>query len=224
VRRLTVSKRVGERRVKLRVGTRDRATWREVTRHGYHRPPEQLQDVEYILDLGSNVGLTVVDFAHQYPAAVIGGVEMDHENYEMSLVNTADISDRVRLHNAAIGPVAGTLLYTKRGRETWGYRAEVEGDTEVTAMTIDNAIEVCMLPRVDYLKMDLEGMEKSVLSEPAGEWPLATRCVYVELHWGYDVSEAQRDLRRLGFEETWGSSKHENAVYALRDADSWRVS
>lgn len=223
MRRVTVTKRVGEQRVKLRVGTRDWATWREVTRHGYHRPPEQLQDVEYILDLGSNVGLTVVDLAHQYPAALIAAVEMDRENYEMSLVNTADISDRVRLHNAAIGPVAGTLRYTKRGGETWGYSAGDEGDTEVEAMTIDNAIEVCRLPRVDYLKMDLEGMEESVLGDPAGGWPLVTRCLYVELHGAYDVSHAQRDLQRLGFEETWPSSKHGTALYALRDANAWRI-
>ena len=49
----------------------------------YHLPPRELGPIRTILDLGSNIGLTVMHYAVLFPEARILGIEMDHDNYEI---------------------------------------------------------------------------------------------------------------------------------------------
>lgn len=54
----------------------------------YHFPPINLPKHAVILDLGSNIGLTVRHLKCHYPGAIIIGVELDHENFLLAQKNT----------------------------------------------------------------------------------------------------------------------------------------
>jgi len=51
---------------------------------------------------------------------------------------------------------------------------------------------------VDFIKMDIEGAEREVLSKNTG-WASAVRSIQVEVHDPYTVEQCERDLRELGF-------------------------
>ena len=53
-------------------------------------------------------------------------------------------------------------------------------------------------PRIDFVKMDIEGTERSVLREKT-EWAQRVQCIKAELHRGYTKAECIADLERLGF-------------------------
>jgi hypothetical protein len=50
---------------------------------------------------------------------------------------------------------------------------------------------------VDYVKMDVEGAERALLGQSEG-WVGAVRCLKVEVHQPYTVTECVRDLERVG--------------------------
>jgi hypothetical protein len=60
----------------------------------YQDPPADCRSPALILDLGANIGTTMVYFAHRYPAARIVGVEMDPDNARLCRRNIAHLGAR----------------------------------------------------------------------------------------------------------------------------------
>jgi hypothetical protein len=50
---------------------------------------------------------------------------------------------------------------------------------------------------IDFVKMDIEGAERELL-KAGGEWTQNVRCVKVEIHPPYSLSECLNDFQRLG--------------------------
>jgi len=58
-------------------------------------------------------------------------------------------------------------------------------------------LDMMNVPKVDYVKMDIEGAEADVL-EGAGEWLSRIRCLKVEIHSPYTVEHCIETLERHG--------------------------
>jgi len=149
----------------------------------YHLPPEGLGAVRTILDLGSNIGLTIAHLAALYPEARILGVELDAANAELAARNIAPFGDRCRVRHAAVWHEPGEVAYG--GARESGY-AIVTGEgpavrTTVPAVTVGALIDELGVEEVDYVKMDIEGAEKEVLAA-AGSWLPRVRSIKVEVH------------------------------------------
>jgi FkbM family methyltransferase len=170
----------------------------------FHLPPEDLGDVRTILDLGSNIGLTIAHMAAKYPEARILGVELDRGNYELASRNIAAFGDRCQLNNAAVWHEPGEIHYG--GVRESGY-AIMTGEAEpathtAPAVTVDQLIEQLGVDEIDYVKMDIEGAEKEVLAA-AGSWLGKVRCIKVEVHPEkastlYTLGNCADDLERHG--------------------------
>lgn len=172
----------------------------------YHPPPDGIGEVRTILDLGSNIGLTVAHMAAVYPEARILGVELDAGNFELAQRNTSAYGERCRILHAAVWHEAREVAYA--GARESGYAiVSGEGNAQTTAVpgvTVDALIEELGGGEIDYVKMDIEGAEKEVLAN-AGSWLPRVRSIKVEVHPEkastlYTLGDCIDDLVRHGFD------------------------
>lgn len=162
---------------------------------GFHLPPEPLERPAVILDLGANVGYTAVSFAMRYPTARIIAVEMDADNAAVCAANLAQFGNRCTVINAAIWSSSGTVSY---GGANVHDLAVGAGGRTATAMTIDEILDRWGIPEVDYLKMDIEGAEASVVRPPL-LWARRVRALSVEVHPPATMDSCRSMLIDAGF-------------------------
>lgn len=138
-----------------------------------------------ILDVGANIGLATLWWKLHYPAARVLAVEADPKIYSMleTNVRTFGFAD-VQLLNAAAWTGSGVLKFSPDDSD--GGRVSSEG-IEVNAVSLAELIE--RFDTVDFLKLDIEGGERTVL--PAIEGSLRrVRTMFCEYH--SSVGEPQR--------------------------------
>jgi FkbM family methyltransferase len=214
------------RRVLVRPSTSDVDTVWGTFARGYHRPPRELagRRLELILDLGANIGLTMADLAVRFPGARLVGVELDADNVFLARANVAPWRDRCDVVHAAVWTSDSEVFYAPLPGHTAGHRiggtgpAPPAGTVRVPALSLDTLVgRHAQGGRVDYLKMDVEGAERALLSENV-EWARRVACINVEVHHPYRVDECARDLRLLGF-DTRTDPRHRGCVIGVR---KWR--
>ena len=125
--------------------------------------PAADSDAKVILDLGSNIGLSVLYFHICCPEALIVAVEPDPETFRRLELNTKRLS-RVRLVNVAVAGESGTVeLYSSA--HSWEAslypRAGLNLQRRVPAVTLDDLLGSLRLSDVDVVKMDIEAPERT---------------------------------------------------------------
>lgn len=188
--------------VSYRPGTSDENVIVDVFERKYHVPPNGAPPPGTILDLGANIGLTMLHYRMLYPDAEIFGVEMDPENVTVAYRNTDDpvLCAAVTAKNRIEG-------YNAEG-EPWAYNLDALGDR----VTVGVPLGRIGRRHVDLVKMDIEGSEASVL--PTADLS-RFQAILVETHGDYTKPDAIRDLQAAGF-ETRADLPHVRAVYAWR--------
>jgi FkbM family methyltransferase len=121
-----------------------------------------------IVDLGSNVGISVLLFKSRYPEARVVAVEPQPASFALLRENTRHLEAVTTVH-AAIAAQGGLVtLYS--GARSWAAStvpgAEQGDRHDVPALTFDTLAEQESLVDIDVLKMDVEGAETAVLASP----------------------------------------------------------
>jgi FkbM family methyltransferase len=182
---------------------------------GYHLPPADLPENAVILDLGVNVGYTVIDLARRYPTARIIGLEMDRENFEIAFKNVQPYGSRCTLLHAAVWTEDGEVSY--EGQTTDSFHISSDGGESavtVRARSIGSLMSEYNLDRIDYIKMDIEGAEQELI-ELAEEWAPKVGMMNIEAHSSEIFEFIQEKLGKLGFDCT-PSKSHWMSVFAVR--------
>jgi len=177
--------------------TSDVATLMETFLNHFHNPPSNLDRDAIILDLGSNVGYTLVNLHYYYPNAKFIGVEMDKENYDFAMKNVTHIKNCV-LINAACWKNGGEITYC--GKESNSFSictSNYTNQKHVKAITIDQIMNYTNIEYIDFIKMDIEGAETEVICN-FGNWINKTNSMNIELHYT-DGSEIIKCLMEHGF-------------------------
>jgi FkbM family methyltransferase len=113
-------------------------------------------------------------------------VEPERENFELLARNTADSPNIVAV-NSAIWSDSRPRQLKDRSTGSWGYTiAESENPTILMdqftpCVTIESLMRDHGLDRIDILKMDVEGSEKSIL-EASEPWIDSVAVLTIELH------------------------------------------
>lgn len=119
-----------------------------------------------VIDLGAHIGLATLFFRSRYPDAHILAVEPDPSSYAMLARNVGGLSN-VKILNVAAGAENGTATLFKQD-STWAsslHRAEgPRGAVEIETRSLDTMLGDLAEPRVDLLKIDIEGAERAVLT------------------------------------------------------------
>ena len=200
--------------IQVRPGTADVFTVDDTFGPGYHRSLWNLPERPVILDLGANIGLTVLDYGLAYPQATIIGVELDEANARLARLNTKRVAGATIIH-AGIAAHEGLVTYDTA--DTNAHAISPAGDRTAPAITIAALLEQLGADAIDLLKMDIEGTEREVLADGAG-WASAVRHILVETHLPYTREQCIRDLRRLGF-NAHVDDRHPASVAASNDIE-----
>lgn len=187
---------LGGTRVYCRPGTSDATVLYDAFYRRYHLPPPEIGAPRTILDLGSNIGLTVAHYAALYPAARIVAVELDEENARACGRNLAPWGDRCSLVRGAAWSENGEVAYA--GPSTQARRIDPAGLLRSPAYDMPTLLDMVGGSVVDFVKMDIEGAEQELFRRPQA-WIGRVRCLKVEVHAPYSVAACIGDLERFGF-------------------------
>ena len=160
---------------------------------------EAKSDSPVIIDCGSNIGMSVFFFKYAYPNCRVIAFEPDPETFQVLKTN-AEMNQwgNVELHNVAVFPTEGIIdfysdpdrpgslvMSTCRGRFSRG------PDRPVTLHKVQaRRLSPYIQEEVDFLKMDIEGIETAVMEELAqcGKLRLIRQMV-LEYHHHLDPEE-----------------------------------
>jgi FkbM family methyltransferase len=142
----------------------------------------ELRKPKWILDLGANYGYSTWELAKKYPTAQIVAVEMDEGNCLTLRKNVHQFGERVTVINAAVMAAPGTVEYDGLAPTT--YTTLAVSSKEAEAVTIDQIMEEVGCPYWDYIKMDIEGSEWSILRGKM-PWLKQTHVIKIEVHEHY---------------------------------------
>jgi FkbM family methyltransferase len=139
-----------------------------------------------ILDAGANTGFSSLYFARRFPEAEILALEPEAGNAALLTRNTASCP-RIRTIQAALWDRDETLEIVDWFGEC-GYRTKAVGEDMqrpvcgvARGVCVPSLMEEAGWERIDLLKMDIEGAEKTVLAGPP-EWLERVGVLAVETH------------------------------------------
>jgi FkbM family methyltransferase len=149
-------------------------------------------DRPFILDCGSNIGMSVLFFKKIYPNARIVGFEPDPATFKKLTENVEQnhLHD-VALHQCALSDKEGTIeFFHKQGSLVMSTLKErIDGQQIVVPA---RRLSTFITDSVDLLKMDIEGAEEVVLPELAASGKLGLiKQMHIEYH-HHIVGDADR--------------------------------
>lgn len=218
---LTIRPHGWKQRVTIRKNYTDREVIDYVLADQYHLPPPEaaITSNAIILDLGSNIGLTIAHMKQHYPNATIYGYEMNVDNYQLAKQNTATY-DKVYIFNKAIWIDNGTVVYSKNSDfDSFSIEQNVKKSEQITveSITLHSILKQHDLKRVDYVKMDIEGAEREIFNQKDLSWLAFVNCINIELHLEENetVDHYIDLLKSYGF-NAWKDSKHWSSIMAIK--------
>jgi FkbM family methyltransferase len=164
----------------------------------------QLPDTSVVVDAGANIGLVSIPVAQALLPR--GGVVHAFEVQRMlfyALCGSAALNDLENLivYNRALGATAGMM---GAGKPDYGQPQDFglfslvgqqEAQTEqIEVVTIDSL----GLPRLDFLKIDVEGMEIEVLKGARGSIERHQPCGWIE-YWKVDIADIKAAFSGLDY-------------------------
>lgn len=126
--------------------------------------------MHYMIDGGANIGLASIYFKSHFANIKIAAFEPNHANAEvfkknMSLNQLPDIS----LYEKGLWNARVNLIQDENPQLhlEWGYSFKEMDNQEssnslIEGITIEESLEILHWPKIDYLKIDIEGAEKKL--------------------------------------------------------------
>ncbi len=146
-----------------------------------------ISDPKNILDLGSNIGLSVMFFATKYPEARIISIEPDPDTFKLLEKNTKQFNNVVLLQSA-ISNTKGNIVFFKNQKHNASsiyHRNSDDQKITVNTTTLLDIFSENNLNEIDILKFDIEGAEFKVF-ENWNDWQ-KIKSITGEIH--ADLSE-----------------------------------
>jgi FkbM family methyltransferase len=170
--------------VHIRVRTTDASIYREILLCGEYGNFDLPFTPTTIVDVGANIGMASIYYAHRYPGARIISIEAEDSNFEMLRKNVAAYPNITPIHVALWNrdgfvnvrqPDPATGAFGK-----WGFVTSEEPGCQVRAITMRTLMTERIIGSIDLLKVDIEGAEKEVFE--SCDWMSQVRALVIELH------------------------------------------
>ncbi len=160
-----------------------------VNRRVYGDIVRYVSPCQYIVDIGANIGLASRFFATQVPDCRILAIEPDGANYRMLERNLAKFveSGRCTITRTAVWSRAIELsVFASTGvadnYEGMAVREKFEqGDQVVDGMTMKDVLASSGFPRIDLVKIDIEGAETEIFHGDLA-WLDRVQAIAIEFH------------------------------------------
>jgi FkbM family methyltransferase len=214
----TVEVRLKERgrllHLPLRLNGVDYTLVREIFGRGLY--DAQADNVRTILDLGGNIGVATLFLHARFTDATIATVEPVTQNIQI-------LEETVRLNNipatifaAAVGIEDGSAVLHPSSDPTAGSLTPSSDSGEsitVQQVSVPTIMKKMAWNQIDFLKVDIEGYEKILLSSK-NDWLNSVNVIVGEAHGHakYGLEDVIRDLAPFGFRV---SERSRDPVYEL---------
>jgi FkbM family methyltransferase len=174
--------------IAVRANTSDVACLEKVFVDEEYRLPVDANPVfaiqpKLIVDAGANIGMATLYFAHAFPGARIVAVEPEAGNFAILEANCKGLRN-VTVKHAALWPTEAPLRLANADRGNWGFSVQegVGGGSPIAAVTVPQLLAESGLPRIDLLKLDIEGAERELFGESCEAWLPKVGTIVIELH------------------------------------------
>jgi FkbM family methyltransferase len=196
----------GASRFWVRRGTCDEEVLRaRYARNRFFASQHRLRPSDVVVDLGAHIGAFAIAAAQKVPCGHVYAVEPAGESFALLARNLAiNNLNNASAHRCAVSDRTGTAtLY--QGADSWADNllcTHAGGWSEtVDTTTLEDFLEGHDIANVDYLKMNIEGAEYSILLDAPKQVLRRIRCMLVEHHPtdGCQPDQLMRRLDECGF-------------------------
>lgn len=115
---------------------------------------------DVLLDVGANIGYVTACFLSRVPGSRAVCIEPQPGIVDLLAANMAPFGDRVVLHRVALSDAAGEVRFRIDQANRGASRIDADGEVVVPAMHAGELL--AGLPRLDLIKLDVEGHEETV--------------------------------------------------------------
>ncbi|RYZ27430.1 MAG: FkbM family methyltransferase [Chitinophagaceae bacterium] len=123
-------------------------------------------ETPFIVDCGSNIGLSVLYYKQLSPGATIVAFEPDESNFQLLTKNvTENKLANITLRKEAVWKENGKISFSANETEASHILQGESGDNLVQAIRLKEFLETCH--EIDLLKIDIEGAEWEVINDCA---------------------------------------------------------
>ncbi len=142
--------------------------WEQVTQKSYEHPRAGVRPGDIVVDCGAHVGV-FTRVALNAGARLVVAIEPEAVNRAALQRNFAAAirAGRVRVVSVGVWEKAGELALrlstVNSGSHSLVFETDVRGVEIIPVTTLDAIAETLRLPRVDFIKMDIEGSERHAL-------------------------------------------------------------
>jgi FkbM family methyltransferase len=153
----------------------------------YFLPPRLRPEV--ILDIGSNIGGSILYFHRRFPGARIIGFEPHPETFAILQKNVADLS-LVSVLNCGLGAASSRVTvptesinfgaFSTKGRRHG--QTDQRGNVECELRRLDDVLHELGIDKVDLIKIDCEGAEADVFAGLSPQILESCKWIVGELH------------------------------------------
>lgn len=126
-----------------------------------------IKEDSIVLDIGANIGLHSLSFAQMAPYGRVIAFEPSLPTFELLVMNVTGKSNVLPI-NMAISDSVGILDFFQASDNAYSSlvntkRKDIVKVSKVECTKTDEIVEKLKLPRVDFIKIDVEGLEFNVL-------------------------------------------------------------
>ncbi|MDF3027780.1 MAG: methyltransferase FkbM family [Fluviicola sp.] len=127
---------------------------------------------EIIFDIGANIGQTAFNIYHSQTRKELNPLIYAFEPYPQTFdkfesnINLNNKITGVRAYNLGLGDQKGTLQMAKHSPSNSGatrMTADTQNSVSVSVTSLDEFVSEQKIPRIDFIKIDVEGYELQVL-------------------------------------------------------------
>lgn len=125
-----------------------------------------VKDGDIVFDVGSCVGDFAISAA--FKGAKVFAFEPDPINYEI-LVNNIKINnleDKITAIQMGIYDTSGEVCFNNQFENTAGYNVTKDGNVRIKTITLKEVMDTNSINCIDILKIDVEGSEYKIFSNP----------------------------------------------------------
>lgn len=159
---------------------------------------DQLNTADWIIDAGANVGLATLFLADKFPGAQFFCYEPSPETCEILKINLERNRVSAQAFPVALADQVSTARFSRSGSSMEHHLIDSSAphshasSIEVDISTLDAEVSRLNIPKIDLLKIDVEGAESRLL-KGAKECLGEVGCIVAESH-GDDESEQMKEI------------------------------
>jgi FkbM family methyltransferase len=135
-----------------------------------------------IIDAGANVGYSVLRFRLEFPDASIIALEPEQTNIAQFKKNCSG-DRKIILEEKALWSTNARLRIRSLDASPNGFQVEEDPHGDICAVSVSDLLAKYKLPRIDLLKIDIEGSEKTIFQSPeTASWLGSVEMILIETH------------------------------------------